>query len=380
MMSAMLVLLGALAHGQDYDDHMRQARFFTDKGWTEDALRALDQAVQTEEGQRSAEAWFLLASLHLGQARYATALHAARQAHAHAASDGERADTADLLQFLEGQFGTVRLESPRKASVQLDLTLETTLFDPALKSYVAQLLQRLDAERAPLPTVMGLPAGSYTINGTFVHVDPGSEATFDPTLNRTTRARRAYLSLGIGAAQWFATGLSPALSSEVALEIPMGAVFVGPVVQWNPQPFTAGEQTQWSAESIAGGLRLGVDVTGPSRWVVRPAAEVRVGRLGGLRFGCRQTPDLVCTYGADREPFLHAGATVAVGTLEVAVMRRSLGAVSLGAKAAGDLASVWIPATGEGRDAQGLPQPYTNTRRQFSAPGLRALVVMSVAL
>jgi hypothetical protein len=283
----------ALASSEDFRSYLDQAKFFLRKEWYEDAREQLERAVGTEDGKLEAEAWFLLAKVRYELGDLQGARFAADRALVHSQDDAQTQQTHELLSYLDQKFGFVTVDAPYDGvSTLLEVQLESTIFDPDLKVWLNRL-QRTLAEPVVLPYELGLPAGSYTINGEPVEVAAGSRQLVTPKVGSGGGlAQSVQLEIGLGATG-FAGGsfqqLIPAPTAEVSLGVPLGPLAVGVLGAWVPQPFTTlagtleADPLGWNA-----GVRIGFELPRTQPVVVRPSVTWRIGQTPGLEVGCAE--------------------------------------------------------------------------------------------
>lgn len=383
-----LVLLVQLASAED--GLLDQARFYVKKGFWDDAVVELERVTDASEGRIDPEAWFLLA-----QARYQTgdlegAQLAAQRSHSYARTDAQLQAAAGFEAYLVEQFGVVVVRAPYDGLVgTLDLTLTGTLFDPEQKVYFARVQKRVAAKQT-LPVRLGLPIGTYRINGHDVEVAPGKpvELVLGPAELSTGVTQLARAEIGVGVGTWFGgdvEGLLPAVETQLALSQPVGPLVVGVMVDWSPRALAdrAGALV-WRPQGLAGGVRVGVEARG-QRIVFRPSVGYRYALLPGIARGCARGDDVFsCVEGvgdADLVVYPTGGAHVPMIELALDWSDRSRkSAVGLGVKGVAEHAFGRLPADGEAVDGAGAKYDWTLTDadRPFSATGVRFLVHLSL--
>lgn len=388
----MIVLLAAEAIAADPGPHIEQARFFIKKQWYEDARRELERAVDTPDGRIDPEAWYMLATVRYELADLEAARDAAGRAHSYARDDDQLQAAAGLAAFLREQFGVVEVVSSHAGlTASVDIALDSVLFDPNLKLYLNKVQARHEAP-VTLPVRIGLPAGTYRINGQQVTVPPAGETRLvltDLGEGRPRAAQLAKAEVGVGMGFWFGADVGnqlPHAITEVSASQPVGPVVAGVLFDWSPGAFTDRTGTlHRSLAAWAAGARVGVDLPGP-HLVVRPSIGWRYGYLPGIELACSaaddawtcdraQAPDLlVYAVGRAHVPF----AELSVDWLDTT--RKS--GLGIGVKATGARAFGTLPARDEAAFVSGGSSVVYSVEapaRSWSATGVRMMVNVSLA-
>lgn len=348
--------MAAETRSDDFRSYLDQARFFIKREWYEDAVEQLEMAVQTDDGRRDAEAWFLLAKVRYELCDLVGARQAAEQARLNSDDPQQFSQTHDLLAFYRESFGLVELTGSRPGlETELSLVLESTLFDPDLKNYFNKLSERLSGVSVALPHTLGLPAGSYTINGVFVNVEAGEVLSLEPTLygSGSNKLQSTELELGLGGSRWLGeTSQSLAPTTEVSLGIPAGPMTLGILATWAPQPFQDRSGVNVFAPlGLTGGIRVGFEVQGLQPFVLRPSLVGRFGAVPGLELTCQGGEVWSCARDAEPNPrYVYATAMVVTGGLELAMLyqdRSRNSGLGGGLKLAADLAAGQLPGAGQ---------------------------------
>lgn len=372
------------ADDEDFRSYIDQARFFLRKQWYEDARHQLELAVGTEDGRLDAEAWFLLAKVRYELGDLVGARFAADRALVHSRDDEQARQTHELLTYFEQKFGFVTVEAPYAGMTsQLELTLESTIFDPDLKIWLNHVTAAI-AEPVVLPYELGLPAGTYTINGVSVDVTAGTHVSIAPkSLSGAPRALQVVeVELGFGATGYVAKGLKnlyAAPTVELSAGLPLGWLVVGASASWAPQPY--GTRDGVSSTSFAGwsaGLRAGVEIPGVQPLVIRTSLGWRVAEIPGWEIPCASAGKAwSCSPQADvRELYVY---TAAIGQLigaEVAASYRDRsrgGGFGGGLKASGELLVGALPKAGEAVGPSGPLRFEVEDPRGFTGGSWRIL-------
>jgi hypothetical protein len=379
----------------DFRSYLDQARFFLKKEWYRDAREQLELAVATEDGRLDPEAWFLLAKVRFELGDLVGARHAADEALTRSRNDEQARQTRELLEFFEQKFGYVTIVAPYDGmSTTLSVTLESTIFDPELKIWLNNLIAALD-EPVVLPFELGLPSGSYTINGETVQVSPGAHASIAPKLrSKAPNALQVLqLELGLGGTGFVGaagSNLVMAPTTELSLGMPLGIVVIGAGFGWMPQLYT----TQVGGLNPAlggwnGAFRLGLEVPGTQPFVLRPSLEYRIGVLPGLELPCADSgadtgeTQWTCSPGSPvQELFVYTSGLTHTAGLELAALyqdRSKRGGLGFGLKVGGGTVFANLPAEGQAEGPDGPLAFEVTGARSVMMGTWRAQVVGSYA-
>jgi hypothetical protein len=386
------VVAAADDSASDFRSNLDQAKFFIRKKWYEDALEQLQASVQHEDGRIDPEAWYLLATVRYELADLEGARKAAERAHSFSRDDNQLEQASALAAFLREQFGVVRLTNPHEGVVtKLDVQLTSLLFDPGLKAYLTRLAERTRGDML-LPHRIGLPAGTYDINGSQVVVTAGEEVSVDVTvLSKAPLALQvAQVEVSTGLSTWFGPRVSnmlPAATLQLAVTQPVGPLMFGLHASWEPRPYnTATRGVALSPTASSVGFRLGRDLPGLNPLVLRPSIGYRFAVLPGVEVPCEAGIDSwTCGESADPELLIYTVGRMHIPYVEVAahyleMRRRGLG---VGLKLIGELGVGSVPrsATAESWEESADQIPYVvEDGRQVIAGGLQVLVNLSIAL
>lgn len=327
------IWLTAVALAADHRSHVDQARFFAQRAWYADAEAELERAVTMPDGAIDPEAWYLLAMVRRQLADRPGAKEAADRALLHARDPDQAAAARALLDWLEGRFGTLRLEGERGRRVVLEL--RGALLDPELERWFQRVAEHA-RHLSVLPAELHLPAGAYAVDGVPVEIRPG-ELRSVPLAPTADDRLELHLRTGVSAlfgsaarrilpSPWVGLGLDVALGGpwRVGLQGDVGAqVWQAPTSALHAAP------PAWSA-----GARIGVDVLAAPPLALRTTAGWRVARIGGLPLVCEG--DDPCRVGKGEEADAHGVALAHLPFAELAVRavpRRGVGgAVRVGAE------------------------------------------------
>ncbi|MBA2319995.1 MAG: hypothetical protein H0V89_02465 [Deltaproteobacteria bacterium] len=354
-----MIALVAVAWAAETDDpraRVEQARLFVKKGWWDDARAQLELAVASENGRLDPEAWILLATVAFQLCDVPAARHAADRAHSHSRDLVQAEQAAGLRDWLDAQFGTVTVGAPYDGIVtKLDIVLTSTLFDPELKLYLSRLRDR-SARSVALPLTVGLPAGSYRINGVDVDVPAGGEASVVPR-SKTAVLQATQVELGFGPTFWLGrdlSGLLPVPTTGLAVSIPAGRLRVGVGGAWTPQPFrTATDEVRLDAAGWEIGGDLGLELTRSDLLHVRAALGYAYGAVPGIAVPCTvSAEETVCGPDASPDLWIHAAGRAHQPRAELAVLYLDHGrgaSFGAGLKTSFGGAFGTIPADGDAR-------------------------------
>lgn len=396
-----MLLWLAVAHAQTtaeaqadaVQSHVEQARFFIRKQWYEDAGAELEAASKLPDGRIDPEVWYLLATVRYELVDLEGARQAAARAHSYSRTDDQLQLAAGLNAFLTEQFGLVEVRAPYEGLAgRLDLELESVLFDPNLKLYLERLERKVD-KRLVFPVRVGLPAGTYQINGEQVVVEPGAERILELDAarlagGRAPTAQLAKAEIGVGMSFWAGEAvrnLQPAATTEVSLSQPVGPVVAGLTLLWAPTSFATLESTAFSTAPWALGARIGWELPGTGSIVVRPSLGYRYGYLPGIELGCVSDADAwICGSPAEAELVVYGVGRAHVPLAELAVDLLDPGrksGVGLGVKVTGERAIGMLPreAFADRSSGEAVHYVVSEADRRWSATGARFLLDVSLA-
>ncbi len=393
-MIALALALAAPAVAQPAPaDAIEAARFFIRKEWYADAEAELSSFVATEDGALDPEAWYLLAQVRFERADLDGARDAAERAQTFARDDAQLQQAASFAEFLRTQFGVLTVEGTYAGvSTTLDLSLDSVLYDPDLKAWLARLSAIVETP-LELPVRLGLPAGTYTVNGRQVTVAPGAEANVQlATGDLATRgggvAQLATLELGVGTSIWLgedARDLLPGVATQLAVSQPLGLLVVGVTLDWDPRWFRTADGAL--GNSLAGwgaGARVGVALAGGDPLQIRPSLGYRFARIPGIARDCEGGSPSGCTPDAAADVVIYGVATahIALAELAIDVIDRSGGlGFGFGVRLAGEHAWGRLPQSAVATTGGGLEVPYevADDARPVRAAGARAMLALSLA-
>ncbi len=378
----------------DYRSYVDQARFFMKKQWFDDAGEQLELAVKTDDGALDPETWFLLATVRYQLAQLAEAREAADRALVNSRTNEQTGQAEEFLSFLDQQFGVIELKPPRVGiATMLDVELKSIIFDPQLKEYFNKLTTRLE-DQITLPYAIGLPTGTYSINGDEVEIVAGTTLAHDVVIQARgpTSLQLVQIELSVGARTLFgapAPDHIPAPQLEVGISQPLGVFVLGGVAEWTAQPFQNGGSgvavapTGWSA-----GARFGVETQGEAEISLRPSLTARYGAVPGVELGCDPGPILSCVPNEGGNPGRLAyvtGHALMFGG-EVALLyrdRTQKSGLGAGLKTSVDGLLGGLPSEGEALAIGGAPArafEIGDNARSWTAIGLRVHFGVSYAL
>jgi len=337
---AALLLSNAAVAGEDIDHHLNQARLFMRKGWHEDAAAELRAALESPAGRTFAV--YELA----GQAAWElqdidTAIAMAEGAAQSATTEAQRDGALRLAESYRQQFGFLTISGPHEGmSSRLQLECTSLILSAELKDFTNRLALRLK-ERTALPVRIGLPVGSYQVNGEEVAVSAGSEAALDlPMRSVGARGLAALqvtrLEVALGGSATFgeaAAALLPAPLTQISLTQPVGPVLLGGIAEvGSPRYIDAQNRIVTGSPTWTLGGRLGRELYLAGAISVRPSVVVRRSKLSGLTGadGHQQLSDAAAMAlgGELSMEYREAGRTTALGTGVKLTADRTLGSQS----------------------------------------------------
>lgn len=375
--------------------HLAQARLFAKKKWYEDARAELQAALALPAGAESYEVHRLAHDVAWALLDVESARELAAGA-ARTAPDGDRrAEAEALVASYDSQFGVLVVQGPYDSlASRLQLELQSVLFDAELKRFANQLALQL-REKHPLPLRVGLPAGTWLVNGEEVQVLAGEETELVLPM-RALGARglaalqvfRLEVSAGLGAKLGEDTrALVPSPQLQVAATQPLGPVLLGLFLDQGVTRFR-GETKSLEDPQVTwgGGVRLGAELNTRAPLAVRPSLVLRTYTQPGLPLDCVAAgeawscggdvddPELrVYAVGTALAPgaelsvdYREAGRTTALGTGVKIVVDQALGRFPEEAQAT-------LPAEG------GQTITWSPGEARWSATSIRVLANVSFA-
>ena len=387
-----LTAVAQVPEASDFRDHVDQARFFIRKRWYDDAERELKAAVALPDGRLDPEAWFLLAQVRFEQANLAGAREAAGRAHSMSRDDQQLEQAATFSAFLNEQFGLVTVSAPHmgmEGHLQFELT--SMVFDPDLKRYLERLNEQV-RKKTLLPVTVGVPAGTYEVNGQPVEVLAGRTSQVSLPVDALDAGllavQVAQLELSGGLTAWVAgdvPNLLPSPTLQLAYSQPVGPLVLGVVADWSPQSFRTVEGAR-SFAPLSGtvGARIGVE-RNLRPIVVRPSIGYRYGTIPGFGLPCL-APEATATCSPETESpdvWVYAVGTAHIVFLEAHVDmldRLRTNGWGLGVKATVEHAVGALPESSEAQYPDSTTLPYTVSEPvRFQATGVRVLANLSYA-
>ena len=382
------------APAEDFRGYLDQARFFIRKGWYDDAVEQLVLAVNHPDGLVDPEAWYLLATVRYELLDVEGAREAADRAHTYSRDDDQLAQAAGFSAFVHEQLGVLEVQAPYPGlAARLDITLTSMLFDPNLQTFLERSQDRWK-KKLVLPVRIGLPVGTYVINGQDVEVTPtGPNVVVIPSGQLGSKGpavvKLAQAEIGVGVANWLGSdvaNLRPSFDLQVGLSVPAGPLRVGGVFDWIPVHYDtfSGPDTNYLGGSL--GAKLTWDVPRTVPVLIRPGIGYRFAMVPGIEVACvADGSGYVCGGAADTDLLLYAVGLAHVPfaeiTLGVLDSRRTAD-IGFGVKGVVEQAFGFLPAKGTAvvlEDGTSFEYETDPEHRLWSALGLRALVHLSVA-
>jgi hypothetical protein len=386
----------------DVEKHVGQAALYAKKGWHEEAMKELQEALQTDAGRASFE-------LHALAARISYELwdaEAAIRYAGHAADltpDASRA--ASMRQYhdyLERTFGVLLVRGPYDGmTTGLEVERTTPLLDPKLKEWNTFLAQQL-RKRQVLPKRISLPSGAYRVNGLDVAVEAGQVVSLQlPMGALTTRGLAALqvsrMEVATGVGVIFSERLSnlrPSLDIQVGVLQPVGKFLLGAQTTWSARSYTVlGDRPVRNPYTYTLGVSVGRELLLGGPLVIRPALGVRYGFLPGVALACTRiigvSPEsYVCedpdkerdwdpelyVYSISRVVLPHAGLSLETRRT------RPTSAVALGMKLL--VEPLWgiLPSPAQANvGVDGSPVDYVTREEAFQGVSIRILAHTAIA-
>lgn len=397
-MSPVLLLLTGLAPAVaaepvadlDYRGAVDQARFQIRKGYFEQAEQDLERASQHPDGAVDPEVWFLLAQVRFELADLPAARDAAHRALTFARDADQQAATASLTDLLDQSYGLVKVDGIQPGlSWHPRIEAAGPLFDPEQQAYVDRLVKRLRKDKPKLPLVVGLPVGTWDVNGETVEIATEDRANVALGLRKAggslAAASLAWLEVGTGIALWFGSdeNLLPTPDTQVAITAPIGGPWaLGAVVHWTPTAIaTEDGKYQFDSRAITAGLRIGPLIDDGELFLLRPAIGWRSGSIAGVRLTCTTDGAEAVCGDMPADVVVYANGTTHIGFVEVAadyLDRRRTSGFGAGVKLILEHGLVSLPASSDTRGALDLKTTLADDFRAPGRTGLRALANLSI--
>lgn len=278
---------------EDVSHHLNQAALFIRRGWLEDAAAELAQALESPAGQ-TIEVYELAGQVAWDLMDIEGAIAMAEGAAAVAPSPAQAQAATRLADSYRQQFGFLTIDAPypgMNASLQLEST--GLILSAELKDFISRAALQLQ-ERTALPLRLGLPVGSYRINGQEITVEARTEAVVILPMDAIGSRGRAALQVtrlevaagGMMLMGEAAAALIPAPVLQISLTQPLGPLVLGPLVQLSPISYLDDQNrivSGGSAWSVGG--RLGPEVSLAESISIRPSLIARYGAIPGLTGG-----------------------------------------------------------------------------------------------
>lgn len=368
----------ASAAAPDVAVRLDQARLDLRAGFLDDARAGLRAAIDDPDGRIDPSVWLLLAEVEFARGDLAAARDAAEHAHTHARTEDELTAASALSDWLARSFGMVTVTSER-GSTRAVVTIEpgSPIVDPKQREWVDALTQQLSGP-VGLPLTIGLPVGPWTISGAPVTVtESGAEVSLTGASAGSPLARATF-DLGSSVTFWTTDALGallPAVTTELALVVPFGAIVVAPMITWAPVAWRGGDgSTQRELATPGGGLRIGVS---PPAWEPLHAAlsvGYRASVVAGLELPCDGAD---CGGEAAPDRYAYGGGVLHLATLDGAIglVQVARARWGLDARLGLDVGRGALPAEWRGDDGATYA---LSAERSFAAAAVRAGVAVRV--
>ena len=398
----MLVFLLALLHSPalaapsepldeaDYRGMLDQARFQIRREFWDQAERDLVRATQHPDGTNDAEAWFLLAQVRYQRSDLLGARAAAEHALTNARTEEQQAQIRAILEFLQTDFALLSVSSAQPGlRWHPQIEAATPLFDPEQQAWVERLAKRLRKERPLLPTTIGLPAGSWIVNGEALDLEAGGRAKLSLGMRAAgggmASARLAWLEIAAGVSLGLGEGehLLPSPTSQLALTLPVGGIWALGVVGQHVAVATRAEDGvyRFDPRGLSGGLRFGPLLDDGERLLFRPSIGYRYGGLAGVRRTCARGEAWTCGEGtAERIVYVSGTAHFVVAELALDYLdRRRTSGVGGGVKLVGEQALGRLGESIALRPASEGSVQIDSSARAVSRTSIQLLANLSIA-
>ena len=355
-----LLLAQTAQAGEDVDHHINQATLFMRKGWHDDAATELRAALASEAGQQRLEVYELAADVAWELQDIDWAIEMADGAAALATTPSQRAAAEQLAASYRQQFGFLTIDGPHPGMTsRLQLESTSLILNPELKTFSNQVALRLKDNTA-LPIRVGVPVGSWLVNGEEIVVSAGAEAAVKLPMKAVgsrglSRLQVTHLEIAGGGAVLLGEGTENLITGpllQLSITQPIGPVLVGLIGEFAPSSYTDTRNAIVQADpNTAFGGRIGRELYLSGSVAIRPSLFAQRGSLTGLS-------------NADSEAWSEAIVTTSVGS-ELSMEYREAGrttALGTGVKLAVDRTWATLPDD-----------------TPFSSTGLRLLTNLSLA-
>ncbi len=255
-----------------------EARSAVRAGQIDEARALIRELVQSPDGRQSGEGWWLLAQLAVQRADLDEALRAADRAFVHAPDDAARTAAEALLVWLNDRFGTLHITSKAEASYLLKEA--EPYFETELREWSATAVAAVQ-QPSPGPRRVGLPAGTWTLDGQSLVVAPGE-------VTEVSGGGSAWrdLGLGVGASVIGGGPTFAAAHLHVRWDAPVGTFRVGLEAAGGPHLFPT-----WEGALVATSGRVGATghaLVGDGTRPMRLGLRAGMGRAPGTPLTCRE--------------------------------------------------------------------------------------------
>ncbi len=378
MITLFMTNLSGLASEADWQALIERARLAAADGYLADAERSLSEAVTTEDGRIDPEAWYLLARTRISLADLDGARLAADRANVYARDDDQAAVTADLMLWLQANFGTLLVVPP--PGTLSDLTVEPVVepFDPALQAWItasqAAIEQPIDGPRR-----IGVPIGAWQVNGKTVDVQP-DHVVFVRLARPSSAFADVHVGVGAAVLGWTADGSNlPAPAGHLRVDAPVGPVRLGFESTMGVVPWTTASGAAVRAGQFEFGPRIAVSPWSDTGLIADVVLSLRLGTVPGIPRACTETESgWACSEGTAHGLVTYPSATALTPGLDV-----ELGWLHPTAPSAfgvvGSVGAGWamgrLPAEAHADRIDGAASvPYTLDDRSWNAPALRGVL------
>lgn len=316
---------------------------------------------------------------------------AADNALTYARDPDQESQSAALVGLLTNAYGVVRVEGTQPGTPwRPRLEPSRPLVDPGQAQVVETMGKRLRKQREALPRTIGLPIGTWSVNGQSVEVSPQGTAQVRLTPQEASgglaAARLAWLEVGVGVMAGLSgeDHLLPSPDVQVGLTVPVGGPWaIGLVGDWTAVASQSEDGAYaFDASGLQAGVRFGPLLDDGEVVLVRPAIGYRFGGLPAVRLTCERTDATFACGDRPADVILYTGGLAHVPFVEVAAdyldRRRTSG---LGAGVRVILEHAFGRLQDAGKSQAGPPLDYTvdADARSPSRTALRALFHVSLA-
>lgn len=390
LLAPAVVMAAPPAEDSDFRGILDQARFQIRREFWDQAERDLVRATEHPDGANDPEAWFLLAQVRYQRSDLLGARTAADRALTNARTPDQADQSRAILEFLKSDFALVTVDSTQLGlRWHPQIEAQNPLYDPEQQAWVERLSKRLRRERPVLPVTVGLPAGTWEINGQTLELKAGERERVTLGIRAAgggmASARLAWMEISTGVNFWLgeSSTLLPSPTTQLAVTFPIGGPWALGVVGQHVSTATRAEDAiyRFDPRGISGGLRFGPILDDGQRFLARPSIGYRYGSAAGARLTCARGETWICGEGpAERIVYASGPAHFIVAELALDYLdRRRTSGLGGGVKLIGEQALGQLAETIDLRPSSEGAVTIDPSARRFSRTSIQILANLSIA-